>query len=88
MTEERIEELNDLLRRREILKNEIEAFDTVFKLDKMSLIFYVKQDTSAKENFPLIYQRDHLGYFDEALLKIYTKMKQELVSVQKAIEEI
>ena len=77
-----------MLRRREILKNEIEAFDAVFKLDKMSLIFYVGRVTDRKEDAPLIYLRDHFGYFDEALRKIYTRMKQELVSVQKAIEEL
>ena len=45
-------------------------------------------DTRQERGYDRIhFIKDHFGYIDEALRKIYAKLKQELYNIQKEIEE-
>lgn len=88
MTEEKIEELKNLLRRREILTNEMEMFERILEIGRENLGFTI-QDARAetKEGAYLHFLKDHYGYFSEALRKIYAEYEKEFSEVQQKIKE-
>ena len=87
MTEERIAELQELLHKRECILNEIEVLEKIFDAGKENLGFRICDTRQPAEYDYLHFIQHHFGYMDEALRKIYIKLKQELSDTQKAIEE-
>lgn len=86
MTEERIKELQELVHRRECLRNEIEALQNVLKMEQDALGYSI-QDTRVKQEYSYIhFIKDHFGYLNEAISKMCARYRQELAEVQKAIE--
>ena len=87
MTEDRIAELQELVHQRECIGNEIEAFEKIFDAGKENLGFRICDTRKDGEHDYIHFVKDHFGYMDEALRKIYIKLKQRLSETQKAIEE-
>lgn len=87
MTEDRIAELQELVRQRECIGNEIEVFEKIFDAGKENLGFRICDTRMDSEYDYIHFVKDHFGYMDEALRKIYIKLKQKLSETQKAIEE-
>lgn len=88
MTEEKIGELMELLKRREILENEKEAFERIFERSGEYLGFTI-QDVRQTKGYQMIhFVKDHYGYMNEALHKIYLKYKKELQEVNDRIEKL
>ena len=87
MTEEKIKQLQELLHQRECIGNEIEALEKVFDAGKENLGFRIC-DTRQSEGYDYLhFIKDHFGYMDEALRKIYAELKQKLLETQKKIDE-
>ena len=86
MTEEKIKELNELCDRREVIKNELEAFDGIFGKDPKDLGYQIDSEGWHGKGC-LHYIRDHHGYMIEALRKIYAEYKKELEEIQRKIDD-
>lgn len=87
MTEEKVNELRELVHQRECVRNEIEAFERIFDAGKENLGFNICDTRHGKGYDYLHFIKDHFGYIDEALRKIYTELKQKLFEIQEAIDE-
>lgn len=88
MTEEKIQQLEKLLHKREILQNEIEMYGRMLRENKEDLGYKVFDWNSGSKETCIHILKDHYGYINEALLKTFVKYKQELAEVQKIINEL
>ena len=88
MTEEKIQQLETLLNKREILQNEIEVFGRMLKENKEDLGYQVFDWNSGNKDSCIHIIKDHYGYFNEAMWKIQASYRRELAEVQKAIDEL
>lgn len=86
MTEEKIEELRDLLNRRYDLVERIEKFKKVFKEQKENIGFSVI-DRCASGEGRLMFVKEDYGLLYEALEKVYTKTLDEFNEVQEEINK-
>ena len=87
MKEEQIAELEKLVRRRSVLRNEAEMLNKIFEIGKENIGFELQDLRQKKDYSYLHFLKDHFGFFDEALRKIYQRIKEELNEVQKKIDE-
>jgi hypothetical protein len=88
MTEEKIQQLETLLNKREILQNEIEVFDRMLKENKEDLGYQVFDWKGGNKDSCIHIIKDHYGYINEAMWKIQARYRRELAEVQKAIDEL
>jgi hypothetical protein len=88
MTEEKIQQLETLLNRREILQNEIEVFSRMLRENKEDLGYKVFDWNSGSKETCIHIIKDHYGYINEAMWKIQARYRRELAEVQKAIDEL
>ena len=88
MTEEKIQQLEALLNKREILQNEIEVFSRMLRENKEDLGYKVFDWNSGNKETCIHIIKDHYGYINEALVKTFARYKQELAEVQKIINEL
>ena len=84
MTEETINKLDELLQRRKVLQNEIEAFDRIFSVDADKLLFNINL-SGWDGNDCLHIIKDKSGLLMNSLREIYEKYKQELRLVNEEI---
>ena len=87
MTEETINKLDELLQRRKVLQNEIEAFDRIFSVDADKLLFNINL-SGWDGNDCLHIFKDKSGLLMNSLREIYEKYKQELRLVNEEIENL
>ena len=88
MTEEKIKELQELLHRREVLKNEIEKFDELFFVGRENIGYEIVDTRSYKGKNYIHFIKDHHGYLAEALRKIYDEYLMEMKKIQEEIANI
>ena len=88
MTEEKIQQLEELLHKREILQNEIEVFGRMLKENKEDLGYKVFDWNRGSKDSCIHFIKDHYGYINEAMWKIQDRYRRELAEVQNAIDEL
>ena len=87
MTEETINKLNELLKRREVFQNEIDAFDKIFSVNADDLFFNINL-SGWDGNDCLHIIKDKGGLLMNSLREIYKRYKQELKMVNEEIENL
>lgn len=88
MTEEKIKELQGLLHRREVLKNDIEKFDELFLIGSENLGYEIVDTRSSEGKDFIHFIKDHHGYLVAALRKIYDEKLSEMKKIQEEIAKI
>lgn len=88
MTEEKIKELQELLHRREVLKNEIEKFDELSYIGCENLGYNIVDTRASEGKNYLHFIKDRHGYLAEALRKIYDEYLKEMKKIQENIANI
>lgn len=87
MTQETIDKLEELLNRREVVQNEIEAFDRIFS-ENADEIFYNINMSGWDGNNCLHIIKDMDGLMMNSLREIYKRYKQELRVINEEIEKL
>lgn len=87
MKEQQINELQELVSKRSVLRNEIKMLNEVFETGKENIGFELRDLRRPKDYSYLHFLKDHYGFFDEALRKTYQRIKEELNDVQQKIDE-
>ena len=88
MTEAKIKELQELLHRREVLKNEMEKFDELFLVGRENIGYEIVDTRSYEGKNYIHFIKDHHGYLAEALRKIYDEYLMEMKKIQEEIANI
>lgn len=87
MTEETIKKLDELLQRRKVLQNEIDAFDRIFSVDADKLFFNINlSGWDGNDCLHIIKDKD--GLLMNSLREIYKRYKQELKMVNEEIKNL
>lgn len=87
MTKEKIEQLDILLQKRGVLRNETDALERVLAENPDDLYFNIYKGEWTDKGF-LHSCKDWYGYLHEALKKMCINKKQELAEIQKQIDEL
>lgn len=87
MTKDKLEQLDILLQKRGVLRNETDALERVLAENPDDLYFNIYKGEWTDKGF-LHSCKDRYGYLHEALKKMCINKKQELAEIQKQIDEL
>ena len=87
MTKDKLEQLDILLQKRGVLRNETEALERVLAENPDDLYFNIYKGVWTDKGF-LHSCKDWYGYLHEALKKMCVNRKKELAEIQKQIDEL